>query len=77
MINLFKEMPDLEIHSFVIPHGESHKSMDNIMKLLEELFMYRFNRTDILIGFGGGLITDFSAFAASLYKRYSTLKNIK
>lgn len=43
--------------------------MDNINKLLTALFEARYNRADVLIGLGGGLITDFAGFAASIYKR--------
>ena len=69
MMNLFQEIPHTEIHKFIISPGESQKTMGNIMKLLDVLFKNRFNRTDIIIGFGGGLITDFTGFAASIYKR--------
>lgn len=33
------------------------------------MFQLNFTRQDIIIGLGGGLITDFSGFAASMYMR--------
>lgn len=46
-----------------------NKSLENIELVHEEMFKLGFSRQDVIIGFGGGLVTDFSGFAASMYMR--------
>ncbi|EAR99714.2 pentafunctional AROM protein (macronuclear) [Tetrahymena thermophila SB210] len=69
MISFFQKSQDVEVYTFVIQQGETQKNMENISSLMDSLFKHKFNRTDVLVGFGGGLITDFAGFAASIYKR--------
>ena len=51
------------------PPGEAQKSMPNLEEILERLFEAGFNRSDLVIAFGGGVIGDLAGFAASIFKR--------
>lgn len=52
-----------------IPDGEEYKNMDSIEQILQDMFIAKFDRKDVLIAFGGGVIGDMTGFAASLYER--------
>lgn len=62
-------LSDYRTHMIVRPSGESQKSMANLEEILESLFRAGFDRSDLLIAFGGGVIGDLAGFAASIYKR--------
>ncbi|MEZ7893403.1 MAG: 3-dehydroquinate synthase family protein [Candidatus Wallbacteria bacterium] len=49
--------------------GEKCKSFSNVNLVLKKLTDMGFGKNDILIGIGGGTITDLSGFSASIYKR--------
>ncbi len=54
--------------------GEDHKSLDSIQKILTAALDASLGRDSLFIGFGGGVITDMAAFAASLYMRGARLE---
>jgi 3-dehydroquinate synthetase len=54
---------------FVLPSGESNKSMKNVVKLIHFLSCNNFSRQDLVVGVGGGVVTDFTGLAASLFLR--------
>ena len=56
--------------------NEKFKSLINVNKLVEKCLANNFNRNDILISFGGGILGDYSAFAASIIKRGINFINI-
>ncbi len=58
-----------EVKTFVINAGESSKNIDNVLKLVSILIDSNFSRKDVLIGLGGGVVCDFTGFAAALYHR--------
>ena len=66
---LAKALADYRTHMIVRPAGESQKSMANLEEILDSLFRAGFDRSDLLIAFGGGVIGDLAGFAASIYKR--------
>ena len=49
--------------------NEDLKSFTNVNILIEYLIKNKFNRSDLVIAVGGGIIGDFSGFAASIFKR--------
>ena len=49
--------------------NEKIKSLKVANKIIEELLKDNFNRSDCIISFGGGILSDLSAFVASLVKR--------
>jgi 3-dehydroquinate synthase len=53
----------------VIPPGENSKSMDMLNHVLNQLFELKANRDTVILGFGGGVVTDLAAFAAGIFKR--------
>lgn len=53
----------------VVPPGESCKSMAVITQALEECTRAGLRRDSVITGIGGGAVTDFTAFLASLYLR--------
>jgi len=66
---LAEALSDYRTHMIVRPAGESQKSMANLEEILDSLFRAGFDRSDLLIAFGGGVIGDLAGFTASIYKR--------
>ncbi len=60
----------------VIPPGEQHKSIESCRLIWEKLTVSHFDRHDLLINLGGGLIGDMGGFAASTYKRGIAFVNL-
>ncbi|MBR3754697.1 MAG: 3-dehydroquinate synthase [Clostridia bacterium] len=58
-----------EVLSFVIPHGESSKSAENLLAILEFAAENAFSRTDTFFALGGGVVGDLCGFAAAVYMR--------
>mgnify|MGYP001181692823 FL=1 len=65
-----------DIYLFEYSVNEKFKSFDNVNKLVEKCLFNNFNRSDILISFGGGILGDFSAFSASIIKRGINFINV-
>ncbi len=59
--------PQLFIHTF--PAGESSKNVETVNKLYETLIQKHFDRNDILLALGGGVVGDLTGFAAATYLR--------
>jgi 3-dehydroquinate synthase len=57
----------------VLPAGESAKNWVNVEKILKAARDAGLGRDDVFIGVGGGVITDMTAFAASVYMRGAKL----
>ena len=52
-----------------IPAGENFKIQQTVNFILEELLRLQADRETLLVGVGGGVVTDITGFAASIYKR--------
>ncbi|MEJ2499949.1 MAG: 3-dehydroquinate synthase [Campylobacterales bacterium] len=61
------EAPAVEV--VTLPDGEQYKNWESIETVLDTLFEARFNRSSMLIAFGGGVIGDMTGFAASIFQR--------
>ena len=59
-----------------LPAGENTKCFDFSIQVLESLSEYEINRQDVVINFGGGVISDLGGFVASIYKRGISFINI-
>ena len=59
-----------------IPAGEENKTLDVCQQIWEALSDYEISRNDLIINFGGGVITDLGGFVASLFKRGLSFINI-
>ena len=57
------------IFSFVFEAGEQSKNMDTVQKLYEQLIINKFDRHDLLIALGGGVVGDLTGFSAATYLR--------
>ncbi len=55
--------------SYAIPAGESNKNLDEIRKIYEFLIERHFDRHDLLIALGGGVVGDMCGFTAATYLR--------
>jgi 3-dehydroquinate synthase len=63
------ESGDCEFIYCVIPDGEEGKSPDVLLKIWNWLAAAGFTRSDLVVGIGGGAITDIAGFAAATYLR--------
>ena len=53
----------------VIPAGESNKNLSEIEKIYEELIKNKFDRHDLIIALGGGVVGDMAGYTAATYLR--------
>lgn len=58
-----------QVISFSFPAGEESKNLDTVQKLYEELIINHFDRHDLLVAFGGGVVGDLTGFVAATYLR--------
>lgn len=54
---------------FTIGDGETHKSLDTIEALCRGFARFGLTRNDVVIGVGGGMVTDVAGFAAATWHR--------
>lgn len=55
--------------TFCFSAGEESKNLSTVQDLYEKLIINHFDRKDILIAFGGGVVGDLTGFAAATYLR--------
>lgn len=68
VVNTLK--PTVEnVVTFIVPDGESSKSLVQYEEIVTYLATNNFGRGDLLISLGGGVIGDLGGFVASTYKR--------
>ena len=60
---------DAEVLIFPIPDGEAGKSSATLNRIWDWLGAAGFTRSDLIIGIGGGAVTDFAGFAAASWLR--------
>ena len=58
-----------ELFTFAIPDGEAGKSSSTLIKIWDWLGAAGFTRSDLIVGIGGGAVTDFAGFAAASWLR--------
>lgn len=58
-----------EVHSFIFPAGEEHKNLDTVRDLYTRLIELRYDRNDMLVALGGGVVGDLCGFSAATYLR--------
>ena len=56
-----------------VPEGEEAKTLGNVEAVCERLARHSVSRHDVIVGVGGGAITDFAGFVAAVYLRGITL----
>ena len=75
-VKLKKYLNKYTVYTFEYSVNEKFKSFINVNKLVEKCLANNFNRNDVLISLGGGILGDYCAFAASIIKRGVNFINI-
>lgn len=57
------------VSMFVFPAGEVNKTLNTVRNLYEHLILEKFDRKDMLVALGGGVVGDLTGFAAATYLR--------
>lgn len=57
------------VETFIIQAGEQSKNLNTVSSLYEHLIESKFDRNDILIALGGGVVGDLTGYAAATYLR--------
>ena len=66
---LKKLIKNKNVKVFIFEQGEKSKSFKTYQKITNQLFKYNFDRSDILIAFGGGVVGDITGFCAATFLR--------
>ncbi len=72
LASIFKKQ--LEIHfpqekQIVVKAGDASKSIGNVEEICSKMLNDGLSRDTVMIGFGGGVVTDLAGFIASIYMR--------
>ena len=62
-------LADLDVEVYEIPDGEDHKSLATLEMLTRGFARQGLTRHDVVVGVGGGLVTDVAGFAAAAWHR--------
>ena len=57
------------VSMFVFPAGEVNKTLNTVRDLYAHLLLEKFDRKDMLVALGGGVVGDLTGFAAATYLR--------
>lgn len=57
------------VSEFVFPAGEENKNLNTVKTVYQHLILEKFDRTDMLVALGGGVVGDLCGFAAATYLR--------
>ena len=57
------------VDSFVFPAGEAQKNLNTVRELYRFLIQKRYDRNDILVALGGGVVGDLCGFGAATFLR--------
>src|SRR5271156_4593676 len=52
-----------------LPDGESHKRLAEVEALAERMVQKGADRSSVVVGFGGGVVTDVAGFLAAIFMR--------
>lgn len=58
-----------EVTRFVFRAGEENKNLNTVQDLYEHLILHHFERKDMLVALGGGVVGDLAGFTAATYLR--------
>ena len=64
-----KHVGELDYETYILPDGESFKSLEYFNNVISKLIEKKFSRTCTLIALGGGVVGDLTGFAAACYQR--------
>ncbi len=57
------------VFDYIFPAGETSKNLDTVSGCYEKLILSGFDRNDVLIALGGGVVGDLTGFVAATYLR--------
>lgn len=60
---------NMQSEVFAVPPGEASKSIAMFGQLLSRLAQHRYNRADVIVALGGGVVGDLTGFVAACYLR--------
>jgi len=66
---LVRSLGGKRVQQIVLPDGESHKSLENLSKILDVMIANRVGRDGVVVALGGGVVGDIAGFAAACYQR--------
>ncbi len=66
---LTKSLTSTNVHSLILPDGESYKTNESWSKIIDKLIEIRATRDATLFTLGGGVIGDMGGYAAASYMR--------
>ncbi|ROR29156.1 3-dehydroquinate synthase [Mobilisporobacter senegalensis] len=58
-----------KVETFTFPAGEENKTLNTVKDLYEHLILSGFDRKDLLVALGGGVVGDLTGYAAATYLR--------
>ena len=61
--------PSREHRTFLLAEGEAAKSLGSVEELCRQWASWGLSRADVVVGVGGGVVTDVAGFAAAVYHR--------
>lgn len=59
----------ITVSQFIFPAGEQNKTLDTVRNLYEHLILNHFERRDLIVALGGGVVGDLAGYAAATYLR--------
>jgi 5-deoxy-5-amino-3-dehydroquinate synthase len=59
----------VEQRTFLLDEGEEAKELESVERLCREFAAWGLTRADVVVGVGGGVVTDVAGFAAAVYHR--------
>ncbi len=76
LLQIKKNLKNYSLFIFYVSSSEKIKNLNQVSIMLNKLLKLNFNRSDVVIGIGGGIIGDMSGFLSSIYKRGINFINI-
>ena len=67
--SISKSLKKYKLFSYNLKASEKTKSLKSVNILLNKLLLKNFNRSDLVVGIGGGITGDLTGFVASIFKR--------
>ena len=71
-----KSLKNYKVFKYTHSVNEKFKSINNVTSLIDKCLFNNFNRNDLILSVGGGILGDFSGFASSIIKRGINFINI-
>ena len=66
---ILRNLKKYEVYQLAFDANEKNKSLKSANYFIDKLLYMNFNRSDLIIGIGGGITGDLTGFVASIFKR--------